>query len=286
MVSLSLLERRALALVHGLAAGESLGLQDHGRSEANEATRSALGLARAAARLGRIDEASLRRVALEGELNLSVWRVEEFEDSLAGAASALAVGIARRPQDYNGIVDDVVSIIAIHRYTSQAVAGGCAVAAAVAALLDGWDLEGAVALAATIAKRGSTFGRKAGPVTLPGEIWEVWARVDEHTIGRAANLERALEAIEGFPPLPRALGIAYACRDAGLAVKAAAALPDHQRITGAIAGSLCAAFRPDSLPGEWAEAAAVSTRALGFDPERIALDLLALRLKKWSLILG
>src|SRR5690606_37355897 len=65
--------------------------------------------------------------------------------SEAVAAGAAAVGVARRPQDHNGIVDDVVDVVRPISDDSADISSGCLLAAFLSSLLDGWDMEGAMA---------------------------------------------------------------------------------------------------------------------------------------------
>lgn len=276
VISLSLLSKRSTALVYGFAAGEALGFD--GAEGIGETTNFAWKLAEVVARHGSVDETVLREAVFDGALSIPVESTAV--DEIVGGESVLAAGFVRRPQDYNGIVDDVTSIVAIRRYTSDAVASGCAVAAFIAGLLDGWDMESAGNLAVAIATRGATLGRKVGEPTAPSRIRDGLNRVDEFIIGRTPDVERALKAVETLPPLARALGIAYACRDARRAVEVAKKLPEHARFTGAIVGALCASHRPDSLPADWVKAAQRAARARGFDPEELAQSLLELRWKR------
>ena len=275
MITLSRLWKRATALLYGLAAGEALGFGES--QEIGEMTAFAWSVAQVVARRGWVDEPFLREAVLDGTLSLP--GDEPAEDEVVGAGGALAAGVLRRPYDYNGLVDDAASIVAIQRYTSEAAAGGCAVAAFISGLLDGWDMESAGSLAVAIARRGATLGRKEGVPATPEEIQKGLLRVDEYIVGRTPDVRRALEAVRPLRPLARALGIAYACRDAESAVEAARALPGYARFTGAIAGALCAAHRPDSLPRAWADAAQSAARARGFDPEELARMLVELRWK-------
>lgn len=280
VISLSLLKKRAIALVYGFAAGEALGFPEP--QDIGEMTASAWELAKVVALHGSVDEVFLRNAVFEERIALP--DASAAEDAIVGARSVLAAGFVRRPQDYNGLVDDVTSIVAIQRYTSRAVAGGCSVAAFIAALLDGWDMESAGNLAVAIAKRGSTFGRKDGGMSVSDEIRDALMRVDEYIIRRTPDVDRALEAIMPTPPLARAIGIAYACRNAKRAVEAASALCDHARFTGAIAGALCAAHRPETLPTAWVKQAKTAARPRGYDPEQIAEELLDLRWKRSPVI--
>lgn len=276
VISLSLLSKRTLALMYGFAAGEALGFGE--TKGIGEATALAWSVADVVARRGLVDETYLREAVFDGALSLP--GDSDATDEVVGAQSVLAAGVVRRPHDYNGLVDDATSIVAICRYTSEAVASGCAVAAFIAGLLDGWDMESAGNLAIAIARRGAALGRKEGTPAAPDEIREGLARVEEWIIGRAPDVGRALEAVKPLSPLPRALGVAYACRDVQSAVETARGLTEHARFTGAIAGALCAAYRPDSLPPAWIKAAQSAARARGFDLEQISQALLDLRWKR------
>src|SRR5690606_9214631 len=96
-------------------------------------------------------------------------------DQLAAGAGAV-VGLLRRPQDHNGIVDDTVTLVSPFVRSSTDFAGACALAAFLSAVVDGWHMEGALAQSLFVAKRGETFGEELGP-SVPQAMEEAMDRV-------------------------------------------------------------------------------------------------------------
>ena len=161
---------------------------------------------------------------------------------------AVPVGIARRPQDHNGIVDDAVTLLAPSGPSHVATAGACAVAAALAALLDGWGMEGACDLALFVGRRGETFGRRTARTDAVARIRTALDAVQDARGFDAALRIASLNPGADEDIVPIALGLAWTCRSAPAALRAAGRLAPHRRVVAALAGALCGADNPLSMP--------------------------------------
>lgn len=178
------------------------------------------------------------------------------------AGAGAVVGLARRPQDHNGIVDDVVTLVEPLSHASTDIAGAAALAAFLSALLDGWAMEGALAQSLFVAKRAETFGKVKGPSVVDA-IRDVFdeiyagerarpAEAQERADARGAEEAAALKTLklQEEELIAEALGLAYLCPDALQAIAAAKARGADRRYLAAVAGMLAAAFAPATLPQE------------------------------------
>lgn len=167
------------------------------------------------------------------------------------AGAGTVVGLLRRPQDQNGIVDDAVTLVAPLFDTSTQIASACAIGGFLAALLDGWAMEGAMAQSLFVTRRGEAFGKKKGP-SVARALEEAWSSVgagegasDEQPSSAGLLDEQAARSIF---LIPRAVGLALACRDAGEVLARAGAFGPDAPYVGAVAAMLSAAYAPESLP--------------------------------------
>lgn len=292
MICLALLRRRALALLHGLAAGDAVGGgPGPDRYKVTEITRWSLRVAYAAAWRQRVDEQTQRETAFLAAVDGGVeWcryaskarsqtRLRDERDDVGGPMRVAAVGICRRPQDYNGIIDDVLSAIAITHNTSLALSSGCAVAAAMAALLDGWDLESAVTLSLSVADRGATFGKRASSLRLSERITEAIDFVEDASGAYGEGLEHILTLSETVDATAGALALAYGHRHAGRAILDAANRSQNGHFMASVAGALCAAYDPDSLPKVWVDRIEARNH---LDLDWLVDELLSIRFAQWT----
>lgn len=177
-----------------------------------------------------------------GDLSSEFWTL----------GAGLVVGLLRRPQDQNGIVDDAVTLVAPFCDTSTHIAGACAIGGFLAALLDGWAMEAAMAQSLFVTRRGESFGREKGPSV-------AWA-LDE-TLGAISAVEGASPAnvlppadfLEGkreaFPyQVAWALGFAYLFRDVKAVLGQADRLGSNAPFVAAGGATLAAAYAPENLP--------------------------------------
>lgn len=142
-------------------------------------------------------------------------------DQLAAGAGAV-VGLLRRPQDHNGIVDDTVTLVSPFVRSSTDFAGACALAAFLSAVVDGWHMEGALAQSLFVAKRGETFGEERGPSVaqaMEEAMDRVYASKDPDEAVRRVFLANAdpesgeQDEIAWIPPVARAIALAYVARE-------------------------------------------------------------------------
>lgn len=221
--ALSLLEQRALALVGGAVAGGAGG--------------ALFDFARAVKRWGGV------RRAVAPERGLAV---PPFPQVLT---LALVVGMVRRPQDHNGIVDDAVSLVSPVAASETAVVGACAVAAAVAALLDGWAMEGAWALACFVGRRGQPFGRKdeADPAQ---RLDRVMRAAQEEPDQPLRLRDVGLDPSSPADLVPVAFVLARSQRDVQGGVREARRLGAPGEGIAPLVGALCGAENPASWRGQ------------------------------------
>jgi len=187
----------------------------------------------------------------------------DLAQRVAGAGAA--VGLARRPQDHNGVVDDAVSLVQPFADASDAIASAAAIAGFLSGLLDGWAMEGALAQSLFIAQRAEAFGAVKGPSVTAA----IRAVFDEIYAGARSRFRPEGAAAGGRPAggagavgalkteklavhqlAAEALGLAYLSQDAAKAIAAAAGLDGGGRCLAAVAGMLGGAFAPASLPAE------------------------------------
>ena len=241
MVSLTLLERRAWTLLQGLAAGYKSG---------GESPEVAFQLVRAIAKNGRVEAPT--QAAIRG--SKSVVSADNgalpSDRGVEEPALIAGIGMIHRPQNHYGIIDDVINFVAPRRHTSEAIAASSAVAAAYAALLDGWHMEGAAALAIFTCQRAATFGKKFGEPAISQRIQEALEIVeDEEASGKAVQVLGArFRSNRAYDVVPLSLGLSVVCRDAKRAIDEALSLSEGEAITAAIVGALCGAYAPDSVP--------------------------------------
>lgn len=126
-------------------------------------------------------------------------------------------------------------------------AAGCAVAAAIAAGIDGYGAREAVGQAALAASR-------AGSDALALALTEA-ARIGQTSGGRLV----AVEIASVFPPGPGAaaatafaFGVAFGTQSVRRAIPDAVNQGGEASLTAAIAGAVCASFAPGSLVDAWA----------------------------------
>lgn len=93
---------------------------------------------------------------------IAATNLPEDIDPLVVTVGMLPIGVVCRPQDHNGIVDDVTAVISVFGNTSWLISAGCAVATFLAAYFDGWSKEAALAQSLFVARRGAAFGDKSG----------------------------------------------------------------------------------------------------------------------------
>ena len=103
------------------------------------------------------------QISESGDLSHFPTPPKELDSEYWTAGAGVVVGLLRRPQDHNGIVDDAVTLVVPILDTSVDVASACALAAYLSSLMDGWDMESAMSQALFVAKRGETFGKEKGP---------------------------------------------------------------------------------------------------------------------------
>jgi len=185
---------------------------------------------------------------------------EELALSLRVAGAAVAVGIARRPQDHNGMVDDAVTLVELISDSSVEIAGACAIAGFLSGLLDGWAMEGALAQSLFVAKRAEVFGAVKGPPVVEA-IRDVFDEI--YTGKRVPPPFDAAEAgasgaggpfntlgLPGHQLVAEALSLAYLCRNASHAISRGKIRGTDGRFLAAVAGMLAGAFAPETLPQE------------------------------------
>jgi len=189
----------------------------------------------------------------------------------ARAVLCIPIGVTTRPQNHNRVVDEVATALGAMHASSIEVAGGCAVAAGMAALLDGWDMEGAVDLALFAARRGIPFGPRRSKVDVVAQIRRSIDEVDDAGGWSPiiADSIRNWGAGEGVAPL--ALALAYAHRGRVVDALAVAVREFGPGPIGMLAAALCAAYRPEEIPD--AEAQSFET---------LAEPLLDIRFPGWS----
>ena len=205
------------------------------------------------------------------------------------AGAAVVVGLARRPQDHNGMVDDAVTLVEPLSDASVDIAGAAAIAAFFSGLLDGWAMEGALAQSLFVAKRAEAFGVVKGPSVVQA-IRDVFDQIDAGQRSRPAPARARVDqgapaesAAPGAPRLERhelvaeALGLAYLCHDALGAIAAGRDRGAGERYLAAMAGMLAAASAPDTLPQEVAAGLEERTGLI-----EVVEDLLAIRTARYS----
>lgn len=168
------------------------------------------------------------------------------------AGAGTVVGLLRRPQDQNGIVDDAVTLVAPLFDTSTQIASACAIGGFLAALLDGWAMEGAMAQSLFVTRRGEAFGKEKGP-SVARALEEAWSAV---SAGEGADFEQALSSVGSLDGqvtrsiflVSRAVGLAFVYRDVGEVLARASGFGPDAPYVGAIAAMLSAAYAPESLP--------------------------------------
>lgn len=212
------------------------------------------------------------RVALRSHLMASIGNKASQSAQEYAIALALPVGIVKRPQDHNGIVDDAVTALSLIHPTSELAGGACAVAATVAALLDGWGMEGAVDLALFVGKRGQTFGSRGGQDVI-AQIRASIDAVEERMTTNGTHLGSSLPKLVDVGLVPRALGLAYAYRHAGRAARAAMDSIGGGPVVAALAAAICAADQPGAYLKE--------TEAVSGDVEDLVRRLVLMR-DSWS----
>lgn len=218
-----------------------------------------------------------------------------FSKEQCAAGAGVVVGLLRRPQDHNGIVDDAVTLVAPLCDSSAEIASACALAAFLSAVVDGWDMEGAMSQTLFVAKRGETFGREKGP-SVAQAIEEVLDQIyaTENRIHAARSvLYPPASSRGGKPTLPvaKALGLAYlsqepeevhrligsATSDNGEATHFGRLEVGESRYLAAMATMLTAAHRPANLPQEMGQEVEERT-----DIAELLDDLLELRAARYQ----
>ncbi len=161
---------------------------------------------------------------------------------------AIPVGVIRRPQDHNGVVDDVITTVSALQPTDADVAEACAVSAAVAAILDGWGMEGAVDLALFVGRRGETFGTKSGR-NVTAEIRAAIDVVEDRLITSGTEALPSVPRLPYVGSVPRGMAYAFAHRDAERAAREGRRDNEDERLAGALAAALSAADQPHTCSG-------------------------------------
>lgn len=166
-------------------------------------------------------------------------------------AAAVGVGMINRPFNHNGIVDDAISAISWRKPTSFTAGSVCALSAVIAALLDGWSMEGALHLALYVGEKGETFGRRTPtkpPIAV--RLGSVMERIEELRLRLPSDRVDPSHLWQDVgEPLLQAIALAYWYRSAKQAWAALPAGSDAELdVVTSIAGALCAAEHPGSLP--------------------------------------
>jgi ADP-ribosylglycohydrolase len=185
------------------------------------------------------------------------------------------IGVINRPENLEKIVKDVDSACSMTHRARSALSGGCAVAAAVSAAVEGWEKEEVLELAVEAARLGESLGNDDGrPVAdriLSGKNFTKSYRSSQFARDLRSILNPGFLAYEG---VPYALTLAYGIPNAKEAILAAVNQGGDADSIASMAGSVAAALNPDSLPQEWVKEV---ERANNLNLSKIAIKLSKLR---------
>jgi ADP-ribosylglycohydrolase len=197
-----------------------------------------------------------------------------------GAAMRIApIGIVRRPDDLEALVDAVVEATVMSHNTGVAVSGASMVAGVVSAGIEGAELNEAI----EVGLRAADLGRHRGQQTVAAAV-SARARLAIELAGRATSDEQFLVELYDLvgawvtttESVPAALGLVVrTAADPQRATELAANLGGDTDTIGAMAGAMCGALSGiEAVP-----AALLSTlrEVNGIDPLALGIELVAVR---------
>ncbi|PFG15933.1 ADP-ribosylglycohydrolase [Propionicimonas paludicola] len=197
-----------------------------------------------------------------------------------GAAMRIApIGIVRRPDDLDALVDAVVEATVMSHNTGVAVSGACLVAGVISAGIEGADLAEAV----EVGMRAADLGRERGQQTVAAAV-SARARLAIELAERPTSDQEFLTQLYDLvgawvtttESVPAALGlVARTHADPHRATELAANLGGDTDTIGAMAGAMCGSL--SGLQGVPADMLAQLREVNGLDPQRLAAELVELR---------
>lgn len=197
-----------------------------------------------------------------------------------GAAMRIApIGIVRRPDDLEALVDAVVEATVMSHDTGVAVSGASLVAGVVSAGVEGAGLNEAI----EVGLRAADLGRHRGHQTVAAAV-AARARLAAELAARPTSDEQFLAELYDLvgawvtttESVPAALGLVVrTAADPARATELAANLGGDTDTIGAMAGAMCGALSGiDAVP---AAMLATLREVNGIDPRRLGAELVAVR---------
>ncbi len=197
-----------------------------------------------------------------------------------GAAMRIApVGLVRRPDDLDALVDAVAEASVMSHDTGVAISGASLVAGVISAAVEGADLDAAIRTGLTAAEMGRLRGRQTVAASVPAR-----ARLAVELAGHAEDdrdfLRELYDVVGAWvtttESVPAAVGLLVrGAADPVRVTELAANLGGDTDTIGAMAGAMAGAL--SGLAAIPPATLAVLTSVNGIDPVAMAADLIAVR---------
>jgi len=182
-----------------------------------------------------------------------------------------------KPTNLEKIVFDVESACKMTHGTKSALSAACAMAAAISAAIEGWTKREIMETAINASELGESLGVEDGKPRIRDRIFSGMHVIEDFEgPDLAAVLSRELNppGFKAWEGVPYALSMFYGLNDAEDVVLGIVNQGGDADSVASMAGSLSAAFNPNTLPREWVN---IVEEANNFHLSEIALNLSKLR---------
>jgi ADP-ribosylglycohydrolase len=185
-----------------------------------------------------------------GEKNIAEFA--KWRDGNGAPIRVSPIGIINRPGRLQKIISDVDLACSMSHASRSALAGSCAVAAAVSAAVEGWSRKRVFNFAVKAARLGERLGNDdACPPTDRIMIGMNFVNSYRGT-HLPSDVRRVLNCgFQAYEGVPYALTLAYGVPNARDAILGAVSQGGDADSIASMAGSVSASMWPNTLPDEW-----------------------------------
>jgi ADP-ribosylglycohydrolase len=187
------------------------------------------------------------------------------------------IGIINAPNNLEKIILDIESACKMTHGTKSALSAACAMAAAISSAVEGWSKQEIMKIAIKASELGESLGIDDGKPRIRDRIF-IGMNIAEgfKGPGLATVLSRELNppGFKAWEGVPYALSMFYGLNNVKDVILEIVNQGGDADSVASMAGSVSAAFNPDTLPTEWVNTV---EKANNFHLSEIALSLLKLR---------
>jgi len=241
-----------------------------GYAEVTDDTRFTLIIAESIIEKGTVDRQDIIQKILNDKTKIKGWpgwedfskaaqlgedeiaKYAEWRDRNGAPMRVSPIGIVNRPENLENIIKDVESACSMTHGARSALSGACAVAAAVSAVVEGWEKKDVFEFAVKAARSGESLGNDDRR-PLADRILIGINFVNSYKGSQLArDLRRVLTpGFLAYEGVPYALSLAYGISNAKEVILGAVNQGGDADSIASMAGSVTAALYPDTLPQEW-----------------------------------